>query len=175
MGGRGTVFPYLDDTVGDSVTKVIARRPVLSLLVGLVLAVLVWFLVRRVVPYARGVGRWLLPGRGARGAWFAGTSGAAGLLFALGFDWMRWITSIAFAALLAAGAITVLLGTEPEPGADRPPRGREWHRPVPSRVILSVPAIAALVVAVYLIVLPPLPTAVRGVGDLAHLMLDAPR
>jgi hypothetical protein len=96
------------------------------------------------------------------------------LLFAP-FDWMRWITSIAFAALLAAGAITLLLGTEPASGADRPPRGVEWHRPVPSRVSLSVPAIAAVVIAVYLIVLPPLPTAVRGVGDFAHLMLDAPR
>ena len=56
----------------------------------------------------------------------------------------------------------------------RPALPDDWARPVPSRVSLSLPAVGSLALAVYLLVLPPLPTAVQGVSGAAHLLMNAP-
>jgi hypothetical protein len=171
VGGKGTVFPYMDDTLGISFAKVIDRRPLLSFVVGAVLLTMAWFLVRRAVPYLRRVFAWLMPGRAMRLAWIAGTVGCTGALFALGFDWMRWITSVAFSATLATGAILLIVGPL---GDEGPEGGAAWHRPIPSRVAMSLPALVSVVVAIYLLVLPPLPTAVTTVEQMARLLVNAP-
>jgi len=114
--------------------------------------------------------RWVLATRSERAWWAGGALGAAALLFGLGFDWMRWITSIVFAASLAIAAIVVLV----DRGPSRPELDDDWNRSVPSRVSLSLPSVGGLALAVYLLVLPPLPTAVRGLGDAAHLLMNAP-
>jgi hypothetical protein len=170
VGGIGTVFPYLDDTLGVSVAKVLDRRPVLSLVVGALLLAMMWFLARRFEPGARALVRWVLPGRGARLLWCAGLAGTTLLLFALGFDWMRWVTSIALSAMLAAAAV-VVLARDP---ATRPDGLDDWFAPVPTRAFLSARSIVVLGVGTYLLVLPPLPTAVRGIGQTARLLVNAP-
>ncbi len=170
VGGRGTVFPYLDDTVLVSVEKVLDRRPVLSLVVGAALVALMWFLAHRLLPCVRSLVGWALPTRRLRIAWSAGVVAGALLLFGLGFDWMRWVTSIAFSGMLATGAL-VVLARDP---AVRPPGLDAWYRPVPARVALSLPSMTALGVGVYLLVLPPLPTAVRGIGQTFRLLVNAP-
>lgn len=172
VDGQGTVFPYLDDTLGDSIGKVVHHFPVTSLVVGAFLLVLLAVLARRLAPYARATADWVLVTRGERAWWVVGTAAGVGLLFGLGFDWMRWITSIVFAASLAAAAIVVLVHRAD--AASRPAWPDDWARPVPSRVSLSLPAVGALAVAVYLLVLPPLPTAVQGLGGAAHLLMNAP-
>jgi len=170
VGGRGTVFPYLDDTLRDSVHEVAHRVPVWSLVVGAVLVVALGWLGRHLLSYGRDVGRWLLPTRASRSVWLVSLGATSLALFALGFDWMRWVTSIACAASLATAAIVVVV----DRAVDRPAGSDAWHRPLPTRVALSVSSMAALGVAVYLLVLPPLPTAVRGVGEAAHLLMNAP-
>ncbi|HEX5586643.1 MAG TPA: hypothetical protein VFZ17_05005 [Acidimicrobiia bacterium] len=170
VGGRGTVFPYLDDTVMVSVGKVGTRFPVTSLVVGALLLGVLWFLGRRLHPVAASVVSWTFLSAAWRRLWAAGFAGVTVLLFALGFDWMRWVTSIVFSASLAAGAIVVIVGRAPNPPDD----ARAWNRPVPSRVALSLPAVTSLAVAVYLLVLPPLPTAVDNVSRAAHLLMNAP-
>ena len=115
VGGIGTVFPYLDDTLGVSVAKVLDRRPVLSLLVGALLLAMMWFLARRFVPGVRVLARWVLPDRGAQVLWCTGFAGTTLLLFGLGFDWMRWVTSIAFSAMLAAAAVVGARARSPRP------------------------------------------------------------
>lgn len=170
VGGRGTVFPYLDDTVMVSVEKVLDRRPLLSLVVGAALLGLMWFLARRLLPCLRALLTWALPTRALRVTWCAGLVVGASLLFGLGFDWMRWVTSIVFSGMLATGAL-VVLARDP---AVRPAGLDDWYRPVPARATLSLPSMAALAVGVYLLVLPPLPTAVRGVGQTFRLLVNAP-
>jgi hypothetical protein len=170
VGGRGTVFPYLDDTLMVSVEKVLDRRPVFSLVVGAVLVALMRFLARRLLPCLRALVGWALPTGGLRLAWSAGLVSGTVLLFGLGFDWMRWVTSIAFSGMLATGAL-VVLARDP---AARPAGLDPWYRPVPARATVSLPSMAALGVGVYLLVLPPLPTAVRGVGQTFRLLVNAP-
>jgi predicted membrane protein len=170
VGGRGTVFPYLDDTLTVSVEKVLDRRPVLSLVVGALLLAMMWFLARRLVPCLRALVSWAIPTRALRTVWGAGLAATAVLLFGLGFDWMRWVTSIVFSAMLATGALVVLA----RDATVRPAGLDEWYRPVPACASLSFPSMAALAVGVYLLVLPPLPTAVRGIGQTARLLVNAP-
>jgi hypothetical protein len=111
-----------------------------------------------------------------RVAWTTTATLAAVVLFALGFDWLRWISSIGFAALLAGGSIVLLDGrallTRPTEG---PPERRLWHRPVPSEVSLPLPGLLALAVATYLLVLAPLPNFIKNVDDAAQTLLSVPR
>ncbi len=103
--------------------------------------------------------------------WLIGTTGLTAVLFALGFDWLRWITVIAFAALLAVGGIVLVDGRARHPSPDR---GR-WHRPVPEHVNVSGRAILAAAAATYLLVLPPLPNFVNDLVAGARLLLDVPQ
>jgi hypothetical protein len=136
------------------------------LLVGLLIAV-----VRGSLPYLSTLRSWLLPTRTARTTWTAVTSVATALLFALGFDWLRWITVITFAALLAIAAIVLVDGRAafPSPERDR------WHRPVPTEVTVSARGVLAAAVATYLLVLPPLPNFVSDPLVGARLLLDVPQ
>jgi len=83
---------------------------------------------------------------------------------------LRWVTSIACAASLSAAAIVMIVGRS----SLRPAETDSWYRPLPSRVALSSPSLGALGVAVYLLVLSPLPNAARGVGGAAHQLMNAP-
>ncbi|MET0628262.1 MAG: hypothetical protein ABW033_07390 [Acidimicrobiia bacterium] len=170
VGGRGTVFPYLDDTVLVSMGKVGTRFPVTSLVVGAFLVGTICFLGRRLRPVVASVISWALPTPAWRRLWSVGFVGVTVLLFGLGFDWMRWVTSIMFAASLAGGAIVVIVGR----GVTAPEDMIRWYRPVPSRVLLSLPAVTSLAIAGYLLLLPPLPTAVDNIGRAAHLLMNAP-
>ena len=97
------------------------------------------------------------------------------MLFALGFDWLRWITSIGFAALLAAAAIVALDGRS----SIGPPGRERWHAPVPASLGLSARGATTVVAGTYLLVLAPLPNFIRDFGDAAlfrrwfHGMLEA--
>ena len=172
--GHGSVFPYLSDTFRSSFDRVIhgPGNPPLSILVGAVFAVLLLFCARGCLPYARAMWTWILPTRFLRVAWTSGTAVAAAVvLFALGFDWLRWISSIGFAALLAGGAIVLLDGRAPA----GPPNRALWHRPVPSEVSLQIPGLLTLAVATYLLVLAPLPNFIKNAGDAAQTLLSVPR
>jgi hypothetical protein len=172
IGGRGSVFYYLGDTVGSSFERVIQRsNPQLSILVGLVLVALLFGAFRGSVPYVRSLGRWLLTTRTARSAWLISTGGLTLALFALGFDWLRWITVVAFAALLALCGLVLIDGRArfPSPGHDR------WHRAVPEHVAVSARGIAAVAAATYLLLLPPLPNFVTNPVVAARLLLDIPK
>src|SRR3546814_7662222 len=57
---------------------------------------------------------WILPSRALRGAWWVGTVAAAGLLFALGLDTLRWVTSGGFAALLTMAGVVLLTAVAPD-------------------------------------------------------------
>ncbi len=93
------------------------------------------------------------------------------MLFALGFDWLRWITSIGFSALLASAAIVALDGRSPVS-----PSGRdEWHVPLPSAVAVSVRGVTTVIAGTYLLVLAPLPNFIKDVGDAAQTLLSVPR
>ncbi len=171
--GHGSVFPYLSDTFRSSFDRVIhgPGNPPLSILVGAVFAVLLLFCARGCLPYARAMWTWILPIRFLRVGWTSGTLAAAVVLFALGFDWLRWISSIGFAALLAGGAIVLLDGRL----LDGPPVRELWHRPVPSEVSLQIPGLLTLASATYLLVLAPLPNFIKNLGDAAQTLLSVPR
>jgi hypothetical protein len=72
--------------------------------------------------------------------------------------------------MLAAAAV-VVLARDPRV---RPAGLDDWYAPVPTRAWLSARSIAVLAVGTYLLVLPPLPTAVRGIGQTARLLVNAP-
>ena len=127
-------------------------------------------------PTCARCGRGSCPPGSSAFAWTSTTVIAAVVLFALGFDWLRWISSIGFAALLAGGSIVLLDGrtllTRPTEG---PPERRLWHRPVPSEVSLPLPGLITLAVATYLLVLAPLPNFIKNVDDAAQTLLSVPR
>jgi hypothetical protein len=172
IGGHGSVFEYLGDTFGSSFQRVIERsNPELSIVVGLVLVALLVAVFLGPLPYLKSVGRWLLPRRIERAVWLAATAGLTTALFALGFDWLRWITVIAFAALLALAGVVAIDGRARHPS----PARDQWHRAVPDHVTVSGRGILAAAAATYLIVLPPLPNFVSDVMVGVRLLLDVPR
>jgi hypothetical protein len=147
--GHGSVFEYLGDTPAASFQRVLERsNPELSIVVGLVLLAVLLLVFRRALGYVGSLVRWLLRSRTERVVWLATTGGTTALVFALGFDWLRWITVIAFAALLAlAGAVAIDgRARHPSPTRDR------WHRPVPEHLTVSGPGIVAAAAATYLVV-----------------------
>ncbi len=170
--GHGSVFEYLGDTFGSSFQRVIERsHPELSIVVGLALVALLVAVFSGPLPYLKSLGRWLLPGRIERVTWVVATAGLTTALFALGFDWLRWITVIAFAALLALAGVVAIDGRacHPSPARD------EWHRAVPDHVTVSGRGILAAAAATYLLVLPPLPNFVSDVIVGVRLLLDVPQ
>jgi hypothetical protein len=170
--GKGSVFVYLGDTLGTSVRRVVEdSHPGLSILVGLALLAVLGAVFRGAVPYLRSLAHWLLPRRAQRVAWTAATATLTVSLFALGFDWLRWITVIAFAALLAFAGIVAIDGR----ARHGSPTGETWHRPLPEHVSLSGRAILAAAAATYLLVLPPLPNLVNDVVVGVRLLLDVPQ
>jgi len=170
--GHGSVFEYLGDTFGSSFQRVIERsHPELSILVGLALVALLVAVFSGPLPYVRSLGRWLLPRRVKRVTWMLVTSGLTTALFALGFDWLRWITVIAFAALLTLAGLVAIDGR----ARHASPARDEWHRAVPDRVTVSGPGILAAAAATYLLVLPPLPNFVSDVMVALRLLLDVPQ
>ncbi len=163
---------YLGDTFRSSFQRVIERsNPELSILVGLFLAGLLLFCFRGALAYASERGRWILAGRTHRIMWTSATAAAVVVLFALGFDWLRWITTIGFAALLAGASIVAIDGRTARGDHD----GDPWHRALPSTVTVSARGVAAVAVATYLLVLPPLPNFVSDVVSGARLLLDVPQ
>jgi hypothetical protein len=172
--GHGSVFAYLGDSVTVSLRRVVERpNPELSLVVGALLAALLVFCGRGMIPYLRALGAWLLPTTRARKVWAAATALCTLLLFALGFDWLRWIATIGFAALLAGAAIVAIDTQTTGDGDDR--ERALWHRPVPSHVALSTPGILTAAAATYLLVLPPLPNFVNDLVVGARLLLGIPQ
>ncbi len=170
--GHGSVFEYLGDTFGSSFQRVIERsNPELSIVVGIALVALLVAVFRGPLPYVTSLSRWLLPRRVERVAWLAATVALSTALFALGFDWLRWITVIAFAALLALAAIVAIDGRARHPS----PAREQWHRVVPEHVAVSGPGVLAAAVATYLLVLPPLPNFVSDVMAGVRLLLDVPQ
>jgi hypothetical protein len=172
IDGHGSVFVYLGDTFRSSFQRVIERsHPELSLVVGALLVALLLFAFRGAAAYARSAVRWILATRVQWVVWSAASVGATAVLFALGFDWLRWITTIAFAALLAGAAIVAIdaPARHPSPGRDM------WHRPVPPHLTLSARAVAAVAAATYLLVLPPLPNFVSNAVAGARLLFDIPQ
>jgi hypothetical protein len=176
--GHGSVFPYLSDTFRSSFERVVhgpGNKP-FSILVGFVLAAALAYCARSCLPYVRAVWTWILPTRFLRVAWTTTAVVAAVVLFALGFDWLRWISSIGFAALLAGGSIVLLDGrTLVNRPSEGPPERRLWHRPVPSEVSLPLHGLVTLAVATYLLVLAPLPNFIKNVDDAAQTLLSVPR
>jgi hypothetical protein len=170
--GHGTVFAYLGDTVRSSFERVMSRpNQWLSILVGGAFVALFLYCASGCAPYARAIFRWLLPTTRGRRAWIATTVVAAGVLFALGFDWLRWITSIGFSALLASAAIVALDGRSPIGPACRD----EWHVPLPPALAVSVRGVTTVIAGTYLLVLAPLPNFIKDVGDAAQTLLSVPR
>jgi hypothetical protein len=170
--GHGSVFVYLGDTFHSSFQRVVERsNPELSLLVGALLVGLLLFAFRGPAKYASSAVRWVLSSRAQQVVWLAVFSGASLVLFALGFDWLRWITTITFAALLAVASIVGLEGRARHPS----PARDTWHQPIPSRMTVSAPGVAAVAVATYLLVLPPLPNFVSDVLVGARLLFDIPQ
>jgi len=156
--GHGSVFVYLGDTFRSSFQRVTERsNPELSIVVGLVLVALVAFAFRGTFGYVRSTGRWILRARVERALWTAATVITVTVLFALGFDWLRWITTIAFAALLAGAAIVAIDGH----ARHSSPQHRAWHRRLPAKVTVSPGGVAMVAVATYLLVLPPLPNSIE--------------
>jgi hypothetical protein len=170
--GHGTVFAYLGDSVGSSFERVMSRpNQWLSILVGGLFVALLLFCARGCAPYARAAFRWLLTTPLTRRAWTAVTVATAILLFALGFDWLRWIASIGFSALLASGAIVALDGRSPE----GPPGRESWHVPIPLSLPVSISGVATVVAGTYLLVLAPLPNFIKNFGDAGQTLLSVPR
>lgn len=169
--GHGSVFEYLGDTMAGSFQRVLDRsNPELSIAVGLALLATLLAVFRSSLPYLTTLREWLLPTRAARVTWAAATGALTLTLFALGFDWLRWITVIAFAALLALAGVVTIDGRARHPSADRD----RWHRPVPAHVSVSGPGVLAAAGATYLLVLPPLPNFVSDLVVGARLLLDVP-
>ena len=109
--GHGSVFEYLGDTFATSFQRVLERsHPELSIVVGLALVALLLAVFRTSLPHLGSLARWLLPSRAERATWLVVTGSLTTALFALGFDWLRWITVIAFAALLALAGIVAIDG-----------------------------------------------------------------
>jgi hypothetical protein len=172
IGGRGSVFVYLGDTFGSSFQRVVERsNPELSIVVGVALLALLVAVFRGSLPYLKSLGRWLLPGHAPRVIWLVAMTALTALLFALGFDWLRWITVIAFAALLALAGIVLIDGRALHPSPER----NAWHRPVPAPVTVSGRGILAAAAATYLLVLPPLPNLVSDLLKGVRLLLDVPQ
>jgi hypothetical protein len=172
IDGHGSVFVYLGDTFRSSLQRVLERpNPELSIVVGAVLVVLLLFAFRGPAAHLRSTVRWILSTRAQRMTWSASVLSAAGVLFALGFDWLRWITTMVFAALLAGASIVAIDGRARHPSPSRD----AWHRPVPPHVTVSASGIAAVAVATYLLVLPPLPNFVSSAVDGARLLFDVPQ
>ena len=135
------------------------------------MAGLLVFAFRGARPYAASTGGWILPRRVQRVVWCSAGGAASLVLFALGFDWLRWITTIAFAALLAGASIVAIDGRARYPS----PASASWHRPLPARVALSGRGVAVVAVATYLLVLPPLPNFVSNAVTGARLLFDIPQ
>jgi hypothetical protein len=172
IAGHGSVFEYLGDTLATSFQRVIERsHPELSILVGLALLAVLAAAFRSSFGYLADLRGWLLRTRAERVVWLTATAGLTLLLFTLGFDWLRWITVIAFAALLALAGVVAIDGRarHPSPAHDR------WHRPLPDRVSVSGRGILAAAAATYLLVLPPLPNFVSDVVVAVRLLLDIPQ
>jgi hypothetical protein len=163
---------YLGDTFQSSFQRVIERsNPQLSIVVGLLLAGLLLFVFRGPVGYVRSTVAWILPTRAHRLLWCVATSAAVVLLFALGFDWLRWIATIVFAALLATASIVAVDGRARHPS----PEHDAWHRPLPARMMVSGRGVVVVAIATYLLVLPPLPNFVSNPLTGARLLFDIPR
>jgi hypothetical protein len=172
IGGHGSVFEYLGDTFATSFQRVIERsHPELSILVGLALVAVLAAVFRNAFAYVFALGRWVLRTRAERAVWLTGTAGLTLLLFVLGFDWLRWITVIAFAALLAFASVVAIDGRARRPA----PARDEWHRALPEHVTVSGRGILAAAAATYLLVLPPLPNFVSDVVAALRLLLDIPQ
>jgi hypothetical protein len=173
IAGHGSIFSYLGDTFGGSVSRVIEgpTRVAMSLVVGALLAGLLLWCARAALPYARSTFAWILPSRALRRGWWVGTAAATALLLALGLDTLRWITSLGFAALLAIAGIVLVTRSSPA----RPPGSARWHQPIPAHPIVTLPSMLTVVAGVYLLLLPPLPNWVRDVPAAARLLLDVPR
>jgi hypothetical protein len=170
--GHGSVFEYLGDTFRTSFQRVLERaNPELSIVVGLLLVTVVLVVFRGAIPYAGGVGRWLLRTRTERAAWLTMSAAFTVALFALGFDWLRWITVIACAALLALAGIVAVDGRARHPSPERD----RWHRPLPEHVNVSGHGILLAAAATYLLVLPPLPNFVSDAAVGVRLLLDLPQ
>ncbi len=170
--GHGSVFEYLGDTFRASFQRVIERaNPELSILVGVLLVAILLAVFRGSLPYVGSINSWLLRTRAERVVWVAATGGLTVMLFALGFDWLRWITVITFAALLALAAIVAIDGRARRPSPERD----HWHRPLPDQVTVSGRGILAAAAATYLVVLPPLPNFVSDVVVAVRLLLDLPQ
>jgi len=170
--GHGSVFAYLDDTVRESLGKVVAgpSRLALSVLVGAILCGLVLFCARAGLGGARAVFGWILPTRALRVGWTMAALAGATVLFALGLDWLRWITSFSFAGLLAAASIVVLVHHSPV----GPPDRDAWRQSVPRRLSFTPSALGTFGVAIYLLLLPPLSNWVSSPEEAARLFLDVP-
>ena len=130
----------------------------LSIVVGLLLAGLLLFVFRGPVGYVRSTVAWILSTRAHLLLWCVATSAAVVLLFALGFDWLRWIATIVFAALLATASIVAVDGRARHPS----PEHDAWHRPLPARMMMSGRGVVVVAIATYLLVLPPLPNFVSN-------------
>jgi hypothetical protein len=171
--GHGSVFAYLTDTVATSFERVVhgPGNPMLSVLVGLAFGSVLLFCARGCAPYALAWFRWIMPTRAARTAWLLSTVAAATVLFALGFDWLRWIASIGFAALFAGGALVLLDG---QSGVG-PPDREAWQRPLPEELETTLSGVVTVVAATYLLVLAPLPNFIKNVGDAGQTLLSVPR
>ncbi len=170
--GHGSVFVFLGDTFGTSFQRVVERpNPELSIVIGLLLVAILFAVFRSSLSYVSGLGRWLLPTRAQRAAWLVATGLLTTMLFALGFDWLRWITVIAFAALLALAGIVAIDGRARHPS----PQCDAWHRPPPGHVVVSGRGVLAVAAATYLLVLPPLPNFVNDVVVGVRLLLDLPQ
>jgi hypothetical protein len=171
--GHGSVFAYLTDTVGSSFERVVhgPGNPILSVLVGLAFGSLLLYCARGCRPYALAWFRWTLPTRAARTAWLLATTAAASVLFALGFDWLRWIASIGFAALFAGGALVLLDGRS----GVGPPGREAWQRRLPDELAVTLRGVATVAAATYLLVLAPLPNFIKNLGDAGQTLLSVPR
>jgi hypothetical protein len=169
--GHGSVFEYLGDTFHDSIQRVLERsNPELSIVIGLALLALLLLVFRRAWPALHALAAWLLPTRAGRWTWSLATAAVTTALFALGFDWLRWITVIVFAALLAVAGIVLIDGR-----SARSAMPDAWRGAVPEHVHLSANGVVAAAAATYLLVLPPLPNFVSQVTSGARLLLDVPR
>jgi hypothetical protein len=93
------------------------------------------------------------------------------MLFVLGFDWLRWITVITFAALLALAAIVLIDGR----ARHATPHDGAWHRRPPEHPVVSGRGVLAAAAATYLVILPPLPNFVSDVLVGVRLLLDVPK
>jgi hypothetical protein len=171
--GHGSIFEYLADTFGGSVSRVIhgPARVALSVIFGALLCALILVCIRAALPYVGATFRWILPTRRLRLAWTIGTFAAAAVLFALGLDTLRWISSVGFAGLLTAGGVVALTGHSVigPPGRDR------WRRPLSPGGSISGAMVLSLVIGTYLLLLPPLPNWIRGPEEAARLLLEVPK